>query len=359
MDESEFYMYHSILSQPEKMALAVNRNMDAAIRLGSAIRSGNGGRLYLVGTGTSLHAAELAYYFFTGRGNGSAPVSAFPFSSYEFVNYPPALSKEDTVLVISHRGYKRYSRSALQMARQNGCVTAAITGIGSTVGKGDADFVFETVEQEKSSAHTVSFTSALAMLLSISIASAKQETDAKAVIRSTTEEIISLMGGIISGRDAIRSHLSGMPSIRRIWISGSGPNRIVAKEGSLKIQETCYLDAYGFEIEQLIHGPMRAASIPDDLFIPIIWGERDVRSREFVDSIAAAGGNLLTISSSSSDRYNCLHSDIHLEEYLSPFITVIPLQFIALYLAVIKGTDPDSYRSTDALFSKIDATLKL
>lgn len=359
MDENEFHMYRSIVSQPEKIAHAVISNMDSVIRLGSVMQSGKRGKLFLVGTGTSLHAAELAYYFFTGNGNGSSTVEALPFSSYEFVNYPPALSKEDTVMVISHRGYKRYSHSALELSARKGCVTVAITGIGSTVRKGDADFVFETVEQEKSSAHTVSFTSALAILLSISIASRNSENDAIARIRAVTEKITSLMGSIISGRDVIRNLVSGMTALRRVWISGSGPNRIIAKEGALKIQETCYLDAYGFEIEQLIHGPMRAASIPDDLFIPIIWGENDIRSRELVKSIAGAGGNLLTISSSSADNYNCLHSDIQLEEHLSPFLTVIPLQFLALYLAVIKGTDPDGFRSTDTFFSKIDATLKL
>ena len=57
----------------------------------------------------------------------------------------------------------RYTALALEKAREKSCPTALITGEGGS-GEGRADAVFRTVEQEKSSAHTVSYTSAVAVL---------------------------------------------------------------------------------------------------------------------------------------------------------------------------------------------------
>ena len=83
--------------------------------------------------------------------------------SFDLALYGPEIRPEDCVIAVSHRGAKRYTALALEKAREKGCPTALITGEGGS-GEGRADAVFRTVAQEKSSAHTVSYTSAVAVL---------------------------------------------------------------------------------------------------------------------------------------------------------------------------------------------------
>lgn len=352
-------MMAGILSQPGALTTVVQRNVGRAMEFGSQIRSRPGGTLYIVGTGTSFHCAEIAARFFSPLHPDEHGTRTIPISAYEFVNYRPALGARDTVVVISHRGYKNFSHRSLVMSVEAGCHTAAVTGIDSTISDGDSEAVFRTIEQEESSAHTVSFTTALGVMLAISAAATRDEGTAREHVLSTVDKVSRLMSQVIGERETLRRTLMEAKIPRRIWIAGGGPNSVIAKEGALKIQETCYMDAFGVEIEQLIHGPMRAASIPEDLFIPIIWGDTGGRGRELATSIMDAGGRVMTISDKTSDPHDCLLEDFDLEEYLSPFITVLPLQLTALFFSILQGTNPDNFRKDDPYFAKLDTKLKL
>ncbi len=358
MSEQGYHMMAAILSQPGALLTTVEKNTDGALQLGAEIAGRGKGTVYVVGTGTSFHCAELSSRFFSSRNAGKG-VKAVAYSSFDFANYTPPISREDTVVVISHRGYKNFSNRSLRIGRERGCHVAAVTGYGSTIGDGDADTVFRTVEQEVSSAHTVSFTTALAVMLSVAMASSADGGEARTAISSVSREVADAMSSVLAARESVRRAVAAYDHAPGIWIAGGGPNGVVAKEGSLKIQETCYINAFGFEVEQMIHGPMRAASIPQDLFIPIIWGASAGRCRELASSLSDAGGHLLTISESADDPYNLLPPVKHVQEHLSPFVTVIPLQLTALYLAMLRGTNPDSFRSTDPYFARLDRTLKL
>lgn len=359
MSEQGSHMMAGILAQPGALTGVVEKNAARAMQFGSQIRTRADGTLYIVGTGTSFHCAELAARFFAPLHAGERGIRTVPLSAYEFVNYTPALRKDDTVVVISHRGYKNFSHRSLVRSVETGCHTAAVTGIDSTIGDNDAEAVFRTVEQEESSAHTVSFTTALGVMLAVSAAVTRDAGEAGEYIRSTIARVSELMSQVLGGRETLRRTLMEAKVPRRIWIAGGGPNAVIAKEGALKIQETCYMDAFGIEVEQLIHGPMRAASIPEDLFIPIIWGETGSRGRELATSIMDAGGRVMTISDRAKDPHDCLLEDFSLDELLSPFITVLPLQLAALYFSILQGTNPDSFRKDDPYFAKLDAKLKL
>src|SRR5207247_916842 len=80
----------------------------------------------------------------------------------EFKSYWPDPDARTGVVVVSHRGSKRYSVEALAKARGGGGVGVAITGKGAE-GLASADYLLQTVDQEKSAAHTVSSPCALGL----------------------------------------------------------------------------------------------------------------------------------------------------------------------------------------------------
>ena len=117
-------------------------------------------RVFLAGIGTSHHATLVGEHLMRAYGGGP---DVRAVHSFDLALYGPELRPDDCLVAVSHRGAKRYTALALEKAREAGCPTALITGEGGG-GEGRADAVFRTVAQEKSSAHTVSYTSAVAVL---------------------------------------------------------------------------------------------------------------------------------------------------------------------------------------------------
>ncbi|MGH9818300.1 MAG: SIS domain-containing protein, partial [Candidatus Acidiferrales bacterium] len=159
-----YHMHDAMHAQPECVARAMASQREAVHRAAETVAARK--RLWMVGTGSSLHATMVADYFlrhFT-RGAGAAVIQSF-----EFVHYPRELRSDDAVIVISHGGWKSYSAQALAAARAAGALAIAVTGAGGSEHMRGADFVLETCEQEISCAHTKSYTTALALLALLAI----------------------------------------------------------------------------------------------------------------------------------------------------------------------------------------------
>src|SRR5215210_9412382 len=132
MEESRehhpFHMYDAILAQPEAFARVLEKNGAAVDEFAAGASSC--GRLFVVGIGTSYHAARIGEPLFREYGGG---IDVRAVHSFDFALYGPDLGPGDCVVGISHRGTKRYTAQALQRAIDAGCRTALITGEGGAV----------------------------------------------------------------------------------------------------------------------------------------------------------------------------------------------------------------------------------
>ena len=113
----------------------------------------------LVGTGTSWHAANIGAWFLRAAG-----VEAWAVQAADAALHTPRAGTGDGLILLSHRGTKRYSNAALADARSAGADVVVISGQGSPGAE------IETVEQERSSAYTASHLGALLRLAQIATA---------------------------------------------------------------------------------------------------------------------------------------------------------------------------------------------
>src|SRR3712207_4996337 len=151
-------MYDAIFVQPEAVVLGAERNVTEQEAFAAGASSCE--RLFLVGIGTSCHAALTGEHLLRAYGGG---LDVRAIHAFDFTLYGPDLAPGDCVVAISHRGTKRYTARALERALESGCRTALVTGEGASVSV-RTDAVFTTVAQEVSSAHTVSYTAAISVL---------------------------------------------------------------------------------------------------------------------------------------------------------------------------------------------------
>lgn len=351
--EHPFHMHEAIRAQPEAFARVVERNEAAADEFAEVAASRR--RLFLVGIGTSSHAARVGEHLFRTYGGGP---EVRAMHSFDFALYGPELTPEDCVVAVSHRGSKRYTAAALARARDSGCMTALVTGEG---GPGSADAVFTTVAQENSSAHTVSYTSAVAMLAILAGRIGRHRTGSDTLSGNVLGKIpAALRDALGTEREAealAREHVGR----RRIWLLGGGPSAVTAEEVALKIKETSYLQAEGTSTEAMLHGPFQCVE-SDDLFVLIApSGAARDRTSEVAELAGEVGAPCVVVSDGESElpRETASLAVRAVPEPFSALTCLVPLQLFAYHLALARGTNPDSFRAEDPRFARADVSGRL
>src|SRR5437588_5769517 len=94
-----------------------------------------------------------------------AVAESWAVRSFEFVHYPRPLRADDGVIVISHRGSKLHGNLAVQRTLEAKVLTIGISGKDSKMQ--GPDIVLETVEQDPSSTHSISYVGTLTRLSQI------------------------------------------------------------------------------------------------------------------------------------------------------------------------------------------------
>ena len=194
------------------------------------------------------------------RSVGSAPASA-PSTPSNFSHYGPAAASGEGCVVISHRGHSPSGPAALARARAAGGVTVASRARAGD-GLAAAEYVLRTVDQEASGCHTVSYTTALAMLASLAAAIGHDdELGHQLDAPSGSARLPARSGGVGEPGRALRR----APAL---LVRGRRPNVATAYEAALKLSEAAWVSAIGLECEQFLHGPW-AALEPDDVVFVI------------------------------------------------------------------------------------------
>ncbi len=267
-----------------------------------------GRRVFVVGTGTSWHAANLGAYFLRLAG-----VDALAVSAADCAEWGPRPTPADGLVLLSHRGTKRYTRDVLERARADGVPTVAIGGEAAP----GADI--ETVAQETSGTFTASHLGALCRLAQLAQA-----------LGADLGELDAVPKAVAAALEA-PSPAVELPE-RGLEFVGAGPNQWTAAEGSLKVRESAHLFAEGLAVEQLLHGPGFALDGRDALVSLDGGGPGADRLADLASAIESRGTRVYRFSASE------------LGEPLSVFPLTVVVQRIALDFAVELGTDPDDVR---------------
>ena len=360
MDEQRsrhpFHMYDAIIVQPGAFVRALEKN--ETVVDGFAAEAASCGRLFIVGIGTSYHAARIGEHLFREYSGG---LDARAVHSFDFALYGPALAPGDCVMGVSHRGTKRYTARALQRARESGCRTALVTGEGGTVSVG-ADAVFRTVAQERSAAHTVSYTTAISILAHLAGRIGYHRTGSgvpgEGFLR---EEIPAALRAALGAEGEVERLAREHAGRRRIWLAGGGPSAVTAEEVALKIKETSYLQAEGMSTETMLHGPFQCVEA-EDLFILVApAGAAQKRTLEVAELVEEIGGACLVVGDGTQDPQE--NADtltvLQVPEPLGALTCLLPLQLFAYHLALARGTNPDAFRTDDPRFARADVSGRL
>ena len=361
--ESTTGLYRSIHAQPQ-MVRELLTDWEGPTR--AAEHLARSGRIFLSGIGTSYHAANVGEYLLR-----SAGADAWAVRSFEFVHYPRPLRADDGVIIISHRGSKLHGNLAVQRAVQAHVSTVGITGKNSKMQ--GPDIVIETVEQDPSSTHSISYTGALTRLGQIAtrLAALAGNAEQAARLEQGLAALPALMEGILAREDEVRQVAQeAVAHRRRLYYMGAGPNSVTGPEGALKAKEASYVTAEGFELEQAIHGP-QVAFETEDLLIPIsVHGPAQARMADFLRASNEIGSHLWLIGDAPSEETMALFNRpdwsrfslgeiAATPEELTPLLAALPVQLLAEFLAAARGTNADSFRADQEVYKRAGTRFRI
>jgi glutamine---fructose-6-phosphate transaminase (isomerizing) len=130
---------------------------------------------------------------------------------------------------------------------------------------------------------------------------------------------------------------------------GRGINFPIALEGALKLKEISYIHAEGYPAGEMKHGPIAlldskvpvvTIAMPGTVFEKVLSNAQEARARD-----ARLIGVTPMDEVDAAETFDTLIPVPHVEEILSPIVTVIPMQLLSYHIAARRGLDVDQPRN--------------
>jgi len=307
--------------------------------------------LHIVACGTSYHAGLVAKYWLESI--AQLPVSVEVASEYRYRE--PAIGPNTAFVCISQSGETADTLAALRYAQGRGYVTSlAICNMpGATLVREAELRLLTHAGVEVGVASTKAFTTQLAVLYWLALVLAKSRGHlSKADEQAAVDRLHRLPAQVEAAcqhAESIEKLSFDLVDKAHALFLGRGVHFPVALEGALKLKEISYIHAEAYPAGELKHGPL--ALVDEDM--PVITVAPDDHLLEKLKSnlqeVAARGGELINVVADNVhlDETDVKHSVkvAGLEGALSPIVASIPLQLLAYYVALHKGTDVDRPRN--------------
>lgn len=337
MPENGALMAAEIAEQPAVWRRLLGEGQAAIDRAAAVIRERNPRFVLLLARGTSDRAALYAKYLVEIR--HQLPAGLVSPSTMTAYGARPDL-RDVLMIAVSQSGGSPDLVSTLRVAREQGALTVAVTNNPASPLAGVADLGIDVLAgPERAVAATKSYSAQLLALYLLLEKARGADGSAAHELPALGEKVLGLEERIASAADRYRF-------AQRMVLTGRGYTYPTVQEAALKLMETSYLSAQAFSGADLLHGPlaMLDASVPVIAVIP-----------EGVGATAMAPV-LPRLRETGADVF-CVGAPVAVEEVgagialpggipqeLSPVLEIVPLQHLAMHLAVQRGVDPDAPR---------------
>jgi glutamine---fructose-6-phosphate transaminase (isomerizing) len=341
---SDSVMYQTMHRQPADLERLLNDGWQQADEAARRLETAR--RIFIVGIGTSYHAALIGGWLLRAADRDARAVSSFDFASY-----PNSfkLNPDDAVIVMAHSGVKTFSTRSLERAADVGATRISIGSL-TAVHEGSQQ-VLRTVEREKSAAFTASHLAAMTVLAQIAVGLG-------AGFRAELERLPALVEDVLQREDDV-APIARVASTSRVYAIGGGPNEVTALEAVIKVREAAQGWIDGLPIEQFLHGPLIAANAGDLAVVVHVPGASAERTAEITRLLNGIDARLWLIGQGVAETRAEVFALPTVQELISPLLTVVPVQLLAYFMSVEKGICPDLFRRDEPTYAAALGLLKL
>ena len=359
------FMLKEIYEQPETAQLWMDRFLPMDLPSGNSVAFPisksileNVEQIQILACGTSRHAGMVGAYLL----EQFAGVPTKVYFASEFRYAPPPLSPNTLTIGVSQSGETADTLAALRMEKQRRDATKDANfsfhqlGITNRIDSSLARELDNVIDIgsgiEIGVAATKTFLGQMLSFYGLTILFASQRQ------KRTPQEILDLSNDLrlIPNQltDLIKKHDTLSQEIAHLFVEtkdviflGRGINYPIALEGALKLKEISYIHAQGYPAGELKHGPIAlldqyvpvvSIAIPGVVYEKVLSNSQEAKARD---------ARLIGVSTygPESEMFDELFTIPQVSEWVSPLLTVIPLQLFSYHIAAHKGLDVDQPRN--------------
>ena len=309
-------------------------------------------QIYIVACGTAMHAGLAVKSTIERMSKIHTQVDI----ASEFRYRDPLVDEKTLCIFITQSGETADTIAALKLCKEKGAKTLAVTNvIGSSITR-EADYsIYTHAGPEIAVASTKAYTSQITLLVLLAMYFAQiLNTINKQELDSIIKEMLVLpnkVEEVLKSTEQIKEIAKHMFKERDVFYLGRGIDYTTAQEASLKVKEISYIHSESYAAGELKHGTI--ALIEKGVNVIGIMTDTNLVKKTVSNMEEIITRGAITTVVLSEEVAKDLNTDIFTnvivvpdtEIYLSPIITVVPLQLLAYYISKEKGLDVDKPRN--------------
>ncbi|HJP84718.1 MAG TPA: glutamine--fructose-6-phosphate transaminase (isomerizing) [Gemmatimonadaceae bacterium] len=305
--------------------------------------------ILITACGTSWHSALIGEHMLESLAR--IPVEVEYASELRYRN--PIVTDKTLCIVISQSGETADTLAAMREAKARGARTYGIVNVvGSTIARESDGGIYVHAGPEIGVASTKAFTSQIIALMLFTLKLARLRALSMVDGKQIIEEMQALPGKIkeiLDRADEVEKIAEEFKNAQNFLYLGRGYSFPTALEGALKLKEISYIHAEGYPAAEMKHGPI--ALIDEKMPVVFITPHDSVFDKVVsnVQEVKARGGRVIAITTRDEEALEGkLDYEFRIPEtkdMLSPVLASIPLQLLAYYIAVKRGTNVDQPRN--------------
>lgn len=344
------FMLKEIFEQPGAVRKTLaGRIKEGTVNLDLDIEVDKIDKIAIVACGTANYAGQVAAYIIQSRLR--IPVLVNFASEFRYMN--PLVDENTLTIVISQSGETADTLAGLREAKSKGSKILTITNVLDSSIPRESDYVIYTqAGPEISVASTKAYiTQLIALYLFILDFGYRKEILNKELVTSWLSELEAVpekIEEILNRSEVLEGFAKNIKDAASMFFIGRGLDSVSCLEGALKLKEISYIHAEAYSAGELKHGtlaliteavPVMAIATSKKLVDKTISNISEVKAREAI-TYCIAFKNVRDIKD-----VDYLFTLPDIIDELAPILTVVPLQLLAYYTAVLKGNDVDHPRN--------------
>ena len=307
-------------------------------------------RVYIVACGTAYHAGLVGKYYIEKL----ARIPVMTDVASEFRYRDPIIDDKTLFITVSQSGETLDTLAAMKEAKRLGATTLAFTNVvGSSIAR-EADKVLYTwAGPEIAVASTKAYTTQIVLFFMLALYMAEMKGT---VSKERAAELVGLLQKVpaqisetLSDVDPLKTFAKAYGFNEDVFYIGRGLDYSVSLEGALKLKEISYIHAEAYAAGELKHGTL--ALITEDIPVIALATQKSVYEKTLsnIKEVKARDAVVIGIASEGDEELEKYVDHVMkvpaTDELLSPILSVVPLQLLAYYAAITRGTDVDKPRN--------------
>ena len=359
------FMLKEIYEQPEKTQLWIDRFLPMDLPLENSVAYPISKsilekieQIQILACGTSRHASMVGAHLL----EQFAGVPTKVYFASEFRYAPPPLSPNTLTIGVSQSGETADTLAALRMEKERRDSSKdanfsfhhlGITNrVDSSFGRELENVIDFGSGIEIGVAATKTFLGQMLSFYGLTLLFASHRE------KRTPQEILNLsndlrlipkqLTDLIKKHDALSQEIAHLfVETKDVIFLGRGINYPIALEGALKLKEISYIHAQGYPAGELKHGPIAlldrhvpvvSIAAPGVVYEKVLSNSQEAKARD---------ARLIGVSTHGpeSEMFDELFIIPKVSEWVSPLLTIVPLQLFSYHIAAHKGLDVDQPRN--------------